>query len=186
MNIRYTPNKQKIIETILWFLRRSQRTDLHSILKEIFYADKAHLQKYGRPVTGDYFIKMNYGPVASYAYDFLKVNRLSEYVRKQRFTPDILENAIRAFDTQDQYNIKALRDPDIDYFSRTDLLCMEFALAKCNGKAFDELVKISHNEPSWQKAELDEAMAFEDFIEDRPDKEEYLEYLRESSECLAL
>ena len=186
MSLEYTPNKQKIIETILWFLHRSQRTDIHSILKEIFYADKVHLQRYSRPVTGDYFIKMNYGPVASHAYDLLKGNRLSEYVRKQRFTSDIFEDAIRAFDTRDQYCIKPLRGPDLDYFSGTDLECMQVALEQCNGKSFETLVAITHDELSWKNAQLDQRMAFEDFIEEREDKEEYLEYLRESAECLAL
>jgi uncharacterized phage-associated protein len=186
MKLEYTPNKQKIIETILWFLHRSQRTDLHSILKEIFFSDKIHLTKYGRPVTGDYFIKMSYGPVPSYAYDLLKVDRLSEYVRKQRYTADILEDAIRAFDTKDQLCIKPLREPDLCYFSGTDIECMEQALAECNGKSFDDLVMITHADPAWQKAQLDQRMDFEDFIENRQDKEEYLEYLRESSIWLSL
>jgi uncharacterized phage-associated protein len=185
MDIQYTPNLQKIIESILWFAKRSQRTDIHSILKELYYSDKIHLQKYGRPVTGDTYIKMDYGPVASYAYDFLKVSRLSDYTRRQRYTPDVLEEAIRAIDASDPYKIRPLRLPDIDYFSETDLECMKEALGRCNGKSFEELVEITHREKSWQAATMDKEMNFEDFLDDISDKEARLEYIKESAPCLS-
>ena len=187
MNISYVPDQQKIIETALWFLNRSKRTDLHSILKELFYSDKFHINKYGRPVSGDYYVKMDYGPVGSYAYDLLKHNRISEYVKRQRFTPDILENAIRSFNCSDPLKIQPLRTEDFDYFSKTDIECMEMALSKCDGCGFDELIKITHCEPAWQKADMNGDMNFEDFIDqDTPNREELLEYIKESSECLAL
>ncbi len=34
-------------------------------LKLVFFADRYHLRKYGRPVVGDEYLAMNYGPVAS-------------------------------------------------------------------------------------------------------------------------
>jgi hypothetical protein len=42
MPIQYSPNFQKIIEAILWFVSKSSRKDTHSILKELFYSDKIH------------------------------------------------------------------------------------------------------------------------------------------------
>ncbi len=187
MDITYIPDQQKIIEGILWFLNRSERTDLHSILKELFYSDKLHLSKYGRPVFGDHYLKMEYGPVGSYAYDLLKHNRISEYVKRQRFTPEILEDAVRAFNCSDSYTIRALREPDTDYFSKTDFECMEKALSLCNGRDFRELVEITHREPAWQKADMNGRMNFEDFIDQNvSNREELIEYIRESTECLAL
>ena len=34
-------------------------------LKLVYFADRYHLRKYGRPVVGDEYLAMNYGPVAS-------------------------------------------------------------------------------------------------------------------------
>jgi uncharacterized phage-associated protein len=186
MKIKYNPNFQKIIESILWFAARSQRTDIHSILKELFYSDKLHLRKYGRPVTGDDWHRMEYGPVASYAYDFLKHSRISEYVKRQRYTPDILEEAIRAIDVKDPYKIKALREADLDCFSGTDIECMTEALDICNGKDFNELVEMTHKEAAWRNAADNGEMAWEDFLEGVLNKEDRLEYIRETASCLAL
>ncbi|WP_409530306.1 Panacea domain-containing protein [Shinella sp.] len=41
-------------------------------LKTLYYADRAHLQRYGRPITGDRYIAMENGPVPSYAYNAVK------------------------------------------------------------------------------------------------------------------
>jgi uncharacterized phage-associated protein len=185
MAIQYTPNPQKIIEAILWFAKRSQRTDAHSLLKELFYCDKIHLQKYGRPVTGDSYIKMDYGPVASYAYAFIKVQRLSDYVKRQRYTPDVLEEAIRSIDTSDPQRIKALRESNLDYFSGTDIECMKLGLLRCNGRDFQELVDMTHEEKAWQNAVIDGVMNFEDFIDDGPNKVDLLDYIKETAPCLA-
>lgn len=38
-------------------------------IKLIYFADRYHLRKYGRPVTNDEFVAMGYGPVGSKTKD---------------------------------------------------------------------------------------------------------------------
>ena len=43
-------------------------------LKLIYFADRFHLRKYGRPVTGDEYLAMTYGPVASSVKDIAEMS----------------------------------------------------------------------------------------------------------------
>lgn len=175
--IRFKANPQKIIEAITWIARRIPGVDRYTVLKTLFYADKYHLQKYGRPVTGDVYIKMNAGPVASYAYDLIKGNG---------FLPkEILGLAEDAFDsTNPRGSVTAKRNVDLDFFSETDLQCMEEAAAYCLTKSFSELYNATHQEPAWVEAEMNGPMRFELLIDqDIPDREDLLEYIRETSPC---
>src|SRR5438309_84841 len=43
-------------------------------LKLVYFADRYHLRKYGRPVVGDEYLAMNYGPVASGTKDLAEMS----------------------------------------------------------------------------------------------------------------
>lgn len=44
----------------------------HQALKLLYLADLLHLERYGRPITGDVYVAMDYGPVPSKTYDLIK------------------------------------------------------------------------------------------------------------------
>jgi len=181
MQIRFKANPDKIIETITWIAKRLPGSDRYTILKTMFYGDKFHLQKYGRPITGDTYIKMAAGPVASYAYDLIK---------KDAFLPrEILLAANEAFNVDDnQYAaIEAKREPNLDWFSGTDLECLEESASYCCGKDFKTLKRETHSEPAWIAAHMHGQMDFALLIdEDTPNKEALLAYIRETSPCQAV
>src|SRR5690606_9928660 len=70
--IRFRTNPEKALEVILWFASKREGIDFHSILKLLFFADKYHLNGYGRPIVGDQYKALPYGPVAQTTYDILK------------------------------------------------------------------------------------------------------------------
>ena len=180
MKISFNANPQKIIEAITWVADRIPGSDRYTILKTLFYADKYHLQKYGRPVTGDTYIKMPAGPVATLAYDIIKRNN---------FLPrEILLAADVAFDaascTEKYPPIKAKRKPDLDWFSGTDIECLEEASLYCSGKNFSTLKDNTHQEAAWLAASMHGEMNFSLFIdEDIPNRAELLEYIAETAPC---
>ena len=70
------PNGPKVWEAILHVIREADRRNIRvtqfEILKTLFLADRAHLNRYGRPITFDEYVAMQDGPVPSLAYDVLK------------------------------------------------------------------------------------------------------------------
>ena len=113
--------------------------------KLLFFADKAHLLWYGRPVIGDRYIKMEYGPVPSSAYNLIK--------RDDRATAEDQE-VFDHFLLVDGNDIKAKLPPDLNYLSETDVEALDFVLDKYGHLTPAQLSKLSHNDPAWREADM--------------------------------
>ncbi|MFZ5812203.1 MAG: Panacea domain-containing protein [Thermodesulfobacteriota bacterium] len=181
MKIQYRANARKVLESLVWIASRRPGNGFHFILKVLFYADKYHLQQYGRPVTGDTYVKMSYGPVASLAYDMLK--------KEERLPQPVLEEINEALDVQRDKTpmVFSKRDPEMGCFSETDEACLQKAMEFCDRMDFGTLTKMTHEEPAWQAVDMNAAMDYELFVDaDIPDREELIAYIRETAPCLAL
>ena len=65
-------NKEKATHSILYVANKLERRDLHKIFKILYFAERKHMQDWGRPIIGDTYIAMDAGPVPSRVYDILK------------------------------------------------------------------------------------------------------------------
>ncbi|MCQ2562005.1 MAG: SocA family protein [Alphaproteobacteria bacterium] len=127
---------------------------MYNIWKILFSAEKYHLNKYGRPITGDRYIAMEYGTVPSWLYDASKIKRqgLGFY--------------------RDNNSLLAERVPVMDYFSETDLEALQHGVAEYAGLDFIAVRDKNHQEPCWKKnyamrGDSDSApIPFEDIIEE--------------------
>ena len=102
MAIKFNMNTQKAIESVLWIIENGE-SNMYNIWKILFAAEKYHLNKYGRPITGDKYIAMGYGTVPSWLYDATKIKQQGIGFRK------------------DNNTLIADRSPTMNYFSETDL-----------------------------------------------------------------
>jgi uncharacterized phage-associated protein len=153
--VRFQFNESKALEALVYIAERWPGITPFYVAKVLFFADKDHLQKYGRPVLGDVFIAMDNGPVPSQIYDMLK--------GKLDFFAD--PSAIRAglrIDKNGNYP-KAFhrRAPDTDQFSETDIQAIDDAIKFCEGKSFAYLSNLTHKEEAWASAPRDGAMSME-------------------------
>ncbi|MBF0481036.1 MAG: SocA family protein [Desulfovibrionaceae bacterium] len=182
MSVRYYPNYQKILEAIIYVAQKAAGNDFHHILKVLFYADKLHLQRFARPVLGDSYIKMSAGPVGSFAYDLLKMND---------FLPgEILQDVSESISVNIEKKaprVSTKRDPDLTYFSGSDLKCLDEAISLCIGKSFSDLCDLTHQEKSWSEANINSEMDYENFIDDEtPNREELIAHIKATSHTLVL
>lgn len=71
-----TPSVSRALNAILFLIHEAReqgkRVTQYDIVKSLFLADRAHLNKYGRPVTFDNYVAMKDGPVPSFSYDLAK------------------------------------------------------------------------------------------------------------------
>ena len=124
-NIAFQFNKTKAIEAILYLVPKVTDSDVYGICKLLYLIDKTSLEKYGRFVFGETYVAMKEGATPSGAYDLLK--------RAAR-TPN---SEIRI----EGNNIIPLREPNLDYLSKSDIKCL------------DEIVGIYGDKPNWYRAE---------------------------------
>ncbi|MSU54526.1 MAG: DUF4065 domain-containing protein [Candidatus Staskawiczbacteria bacterium] len=134
------------------FLARKKNGKINKMkaMKLIYFADRLHLRKYGRPIVGDIYWAMKLGPVGSRTKNVAGLSDIPEevflYAKKY----------IQPTDDKKQTFI-SLKPEDLSIFSKTDIECLESVYDKFSDKDQFELAEITHQYPEWakHKKELD-------------------------------
>lgn len=173
-------DKDVVMNSVLYIIQEmGGKVDMHKIFKTLYFADSKHLSKYGRTITGDVYIAMQYGPVPSKTDDIFKAVRGDSYFK----AGDLSDY----FSFVNKYIVKGKKAPDMDYLSESDLECLDYAIILCRDKSFNELTDMSHG-IAWRATNLDREMSFKDMLREEGDTEEYVDYIAnklqlESSIC---
>jgi uncharacterized phage-associated protein len=179
--ITFNIDPEKAVEAIVYLASKKPNIDHYHLVKTIFYADKEHLNKYGRPVLGDRYVKMRAGPVPSLVLDIINLNDLA-------VDSDLIEKALSSFTVTQEFQSKLIapkRETVLDKFSESDLECLDNAFDFCKEMDFKELLDVSHEEKSWQAAknhcDMDYSLMLDD---DNPLKDGIVEDLEETAQSL--
>jgi uncharacterized phage-associated protein len=172
---QFITDKDKAINAALFVLQQVGGTDYHKVFKILYFAEQFHLKSYGRPLTGDAYQAMQYGPVPSFLYDVFKA-------AEKGASPfnEAMERSGAFSVTRQGKNpiVKALMEPDMDELSESDLEALQLSIDE-NGKLkFDELVKKSHD-TAWDRAEKNEdiEMSYLDIAEAAGSSKDMLSYI---------
>ena len=142
--IKYKVNSEKAIETILLLSTLKPNIDLYHVGKIIFYAEKEHINKYGRPIIGDKYMCGKDGPFPSKIRDLVHSKELY-------LTIDDLQAIHKAVkitksNEKDYPLISPLKKPDMDLFSESDIECLMETFKEIGDLSFQELRKLTHDE----------------------------------------
>jgi len=143
-------NTQKAIESVLWIIKNGE-SNMYNIWKILFSAEKYHINKYGRPITGDQYVAMEYGIVPSWLYNAAKIEK-----------PGI------GFVKRENYLV-ADREPIMDYLSQSNVEALKHGFDEYAGLDFNAVKEKNHKEPAWKKNYVNNSSApipFEDIIEE--------------------
>jgi len=132
MAIKFKLNKRKAVESVLWFIKEKKVSDMYSIFKMLFAAEKYHLNKYGRPITGETYLAMQHGTVPKWLYK------------------DACEMLGVGF-ARAGTTLIAERDCIKDFFSETDIEALKHGHGEYKGMDFHAIESKNHKEPAWIK-----------------------------------
>ena len=164
-------SKDTTLSAVLYIVENYGGTsDMHKIFKTLYFADKEHLARFGRSITRDSYIAMNYGPVPSKTDDIFKA------VRGDSFFSDSAEDLKKYFSFVNKYTIKALQKPNMDYLSQSDVECLDNAIRLCKPLNFGQLTDLSHG-LAWQNTQADRTISVKDILREAGETEEYAEYI---------
>src|SRR3954465_16031103 len=123
-SIRFNFNPEKALEALVWIAARDPGITFYYIVKVLYYADKLHLNRFGRPILGDRYIAMEHGPVPSVVYDMLGRDRFLD--------PDLIARveAGLEFGSGRPPTVRAKRDANTQVLSRTDIECLQNEIAR--------------------------------------------------------
>lgn len=171
----------KAINSILFSLSElGGATDMHKLCKILYFADQRHLSVYGRSITGDVYIAMQFGPVPSCVDDILKALRGDSFFS----TSNEIEPLRKCLVFENRYIIRALQTPDMDELSKSDVECLKFAIDLCKDKSFAELTRFSHG-LAWSNTNRDREMSVKDILREVGDDEAYVDYIADCQKIQA-
>jgi uncharacterized phage-associated protein len=129
-------DERKAIEIILYVSRRVPDPTKLVICKLLFFADKTSLERYGRFISGDNYAALPLGPVPSQIYNLIKEG---------------IGERTGAFKV-DGNRIVALRDASTEWFSESDIECLNETINQNSNKPAWQIKEESHQDITYREA----------------------------------
>lgn len=176
-DLRFTFSETKALAALALIAQTHPGLTPLYVAKIMYFAEREHINRYGRPIVADEYIAMPQGPVPSTIRDF--IDEKWNWVEK----PEDIEAAI-SIDKSSRY-AKIMPGPgtvDFSVLSDTDRECVEKAIAFCVQKSPRDLSSITHRHAAWLLAPRNRPMDYRLFVDDdNPNKQAIIEYMEENS-----
>lgn len=161
---------EKALAVTSYLADRSGET-MYTILKMVYLSDRLHLERYGRPITGDRFVAMREGACPSRIYDSMKVLRGEE-------NTNYLPNSEKYLDVDEETNDVSVKDmPSIEVLSASDIECLDevISIFKRHGRW---AIRDMAHDMAWKKTARNATMDFVTIAETLEDGDILAEHLR--------
>ena len=135
-------DEKKYKNAVLFFAKKIQNGTLGKLnmMKLLYFLDFDFFEKYGRSITGDEYLRFEHGPVP----------RMGEKILKEMAGKEIKVSKRKIADgLNDQLHIEALKDFDINVFTKEELLALEEIADKWEKFSGVEMKNASHGEAPW-------------------------------------
>jgi len=145
MCIHLTFEYKKAAQCLNYFaIQEGGKINKMKALKLVYFADRYHLRKYGRPITNDEYFAMEYGPVPSNVKDICGMN-------ETQFGSFEKDYYARFLSPVDKYEYRSVSALDTDVLSESDLEALQVSWNSFGAKNQYELADIAHKYPEWLK-----------------------------------
>ena len=155
---RYAVHTTKALETIVWLANAKPGIDVYRVVKCAFFADKDHLNRFGRPIAGDDYDADTYGPLGRSVYRLLRQDPIEMLALGGNGTLPF-----RVLDSA-RWTVEADRAANLQILSRSDVDALHRALSEVGELSFGELVDLTHAEPAYIAANGGR-MRYEDLLD---------------------
>src|ERR1017187_2842936 len=155
--ISFTFKPKKFASVVAYFAERRPGITKKELCKLIFFADKDHLVRYGRPITGDHYYALEQGPIPTRGLDALN----------EKGDPAAISEILRYGKLNGWTFLPNGQSPDIKTLSKSDLKVLAEVFEEIGHLPAWQLEELSHKEPAWAQASRNGPMDFELFFEGR-------------------
>ena len=168
-NIRYSFRFEKLNDLLTYLAGAIEGLDKLKAVKFIYLADRLHLLRHVRPIVGDRYVHLQYGPVPSLSFDY--INDLinperdvvpTEYLSKlQKRFKIIYAKPYPILETNDEY--------ELDNLSESEILILEEIVRKYGRMPGTELINLTHQHNTWLNTKPNETISYKLFFENAPE-----------------
>jgi uncharacterized phage-associated protein len=152
-NLSFEFNVEKLVHALAFFSKSGIR-DLTKLkaAKLLYFADKEHLLEHGTPILGDVYFCMDFGPVPSMSLNEMSgaING-SEVPVTDASDASLFSKVLNVKKFFHRYPRFEVRDDAYNpsVFSETELSALRYTVNLYGSKSAQELVNMTHNEPTW-------------------------------------
>ena len=166
-------DQRKALHAMLFVVTHLPKpANVYNVLKCLYFADRKHLQEYGRQIYGETFYALEHGPVPSAAYEIIK------YANGRAKWDLQFPEALELLDVND-IRVSARGPANTDLLSRSDMACLLDAAGRYGKMSFDKLKKLSHQGKAFEKADANGEMKLADLIEELKNGEAIASHLKD-------
>jgi len=171
--------KEKALAALLYIsnelIKKSpeRRADLYKLLKILYFADKKHLAKYGRSITGDFYVAMKDGPVPSRTYDMLKHIRGDGYFLS---SVEFIDELLRSIEFKKTITVIPKKPPILDDLAKSDMSAINLTIKELKNLNFAQIRKLSHDQ-AFEEADESNNISMESVARAGGANDEVLSYL---------
>lgn len=180
---------------LLYLAEKSLQLDKYLAVKLLFLADRGHLLRFGRPITGDSYKALPFGPVPDQTLGILDAIERSAVSGLPLGDDPRVRDLFAALelDLRHKYpRYSAKVKPDLSVLSETDLMLLDETVAEYGNAAFGYLFDLTHSLKAYTNVWREDVavrrfpMRFEDFFQDAPSSGAVLEELEDHERLTAL
>lgn len=188
--IRFKFNLNKFLACMASFAEKTENFDTLKAAKLLYYADKHHLIRYGRPIIGDTYKHLDKGPVPSFALDVMNdvvKNRLPYWQESESYK-NAFKKIFKVIPKKGHpYPVfQLIKSPNLNYLSESEVEAIRETIKKYGKYTGRQLIKLTHRDASWKKTKPLEEIDYRLFFENEPQAEEaakeYMEFSAEENE----
>lgn len=173
-------NPRKALAALVYLAALQPKTvrnlDKYKASKLLFLADKYHVVQYARPIFGDYYRALPWGPVPQTILDVL--HQLEDGAIRDAVAVDaakVLDVRVEPSHDYPCFYLKATTFDVSAFLSKSEIKALELAASKYGQMTFRQLYDLTHAMPAYMRAwnrrgDASAAdMKYEDFFESDPD-----------------
>lgn len=176
MPVSFEFDSEKAIAAIAYLASKNEdvpELDKYKAAKLFFLADKYHLVRYGRPISGDDYRALEFGPIPQMILDMLQEVTAGLLLRAETARLAEVLDVDRSF-KYPRFRTKGAIS--LDSLSKSDLMALDHVIKVHGHKSFSALVALTHSMAAYRHAWAGKAegakmapMNYEDFFDEEPD-----------------
>jgi uncharacterized phage-associated protein len=176
--LRFSFSPEKFVNAVAYLAQACPQSTKMTICKHLYFADKEHLVRYGRPITGDQYYKLDHGPIPSVGLNMLR----------QKASPSqnaLLEKHVSVVGKRVHPKMPASRK----VFSKSDIEVLDWVVKRYGKVSAAKLRALTHTDAAWKEAgercQMDYALFFEENLPEAAAVKELTEEEQHSRDLLS-
>ncbi len=180
--IEFKFDVKKLINALAFFAGEVKDLDKLKAAKLLYLVDKHHLVRYGRPILGDCYFRLDKGPIPSRSLDIMGDAIGMDKVNIPTPNRDAFISKLKT--TDHKYpRFQQKEAPDLSVFSSSEIESLKETLHKYGKLSSSKLITLTHKDATWQETEQNAEIDYRLFFKNTPSaRKEALELMELSQE----